>query len=98
MNEMTAIAERYARVAGSLHERARRAVAATEALSLGRGGITRVAQATGLSRAVIAQGIRELRGAVPVAAPERVRRPGGGRKTLEAHDPTLRADLEALIE
>jgi transposase len=98
MNEVTAIAERYARVAGSLNERARRAVAASEALSVGRGGISRVAQATGLSRSVIAQGIRELRGEVPVAPPERVRRPGGGRKTLETHDPTLRADLEALIE
>jgi len=98
MNESTALAERYARVAGALDERARRAVAATEALSLGRGGITRVAQATGLSRSVIAQGIRELRGEVPVAAPGRVRRPGGGRKRLETHDPTLRADLEQLIE
>jgi hypothetical protein len=98
MNESTAIAERYARVAGSLDERGRRAVAASEALALGRGGITRVAQAIGLSRAVIAQGIRELRGEVPVAAPGRVRRPGGGRKKLEAQDPTLRADLERLIE
>jgi Rhodopirellula transposase DDE domain len=98
MNESTAIAERYARVAGRLDERARRAVAASEALSVGPGGISVVARATGLARAVIAQGIRELRGEVPVAAPGRVRRLGGGRKTLQTHNPSLRADLEALIE
>jgi hypothetical protein len=98
MDEMTVIAERFARVAGSLDERARRAVAATEALSMGHGGITLVARATGLSRKAISLGIRELRGEVPVAPAGRVRRPGAGRKTLETHDPTLRADLEALIE
>src|SRR5713226_2650769 len=98
MNETTAIAERYARVAGSLDERGRRAVAATEALAVGPGGIALVAQATGLARDVIARGIRELRGEMPVAAPGRVRLPGGGRKTVETHDPTLRADLEQLVE
>jgi len=98
MHETTAIAERYARVAGSLDERGRRAVAATEALAVGRGGIAQVAQATGLAREVIARGIRELRGEVPVAAPGRVRLPGGGRKTAETHDPTLRTDLEQLVE
>jgi len=36
MNESIALAERYARVAGTLDERARRAVAATEALILER--------------------------------------------------------------
>src|SRR5207248_347021 len=80
MTDTRAIAERYARVAGSLDERGRRAVAAPEALAVGRGGITKVAQASGLSRKAIARGIRELRGEVPVAAPGRVRRPGGGRK------------------
>jgi hypothetical protein len=98
MHETTAIAERYARVAGRLDERGRRAVAATEALAVGRGGIAQVAQATGLAREVIARGIRELRGEIPVAAPGRVRLPGGGRKTVETHDPTLRADLEQLVE
>ena len=97
MRETTALAERYARVAGHLDERARRALAATEALSVGRGGITRVGQATGLSRSVIAQGIRELRGEVAVAPVGRVRRPGGGRKKATAQDPTLRADLERLV-
>jgi hypothetical protein len=98
MDEMKAIGERYARVAGTLDERARRAVAASEALSVGYGGISLVARATGLSRKAISLGLRELRGEVPLAPGGRVRRPGGGRKSLTSQDPTLRADLEALIE
>ena len=95
---MSTVAERYARVAGSLDERGRRAVAATEALALGYGGITAVARATGLSRKAIGRGIRELRGEVPVAPAGRVRRPGAGRRSLERQDPALRAELEQLVE
>src|SRR5215472_2361562 len=98
METQEAIAQRYAQLAGTLDERGRRALAAAEALVVGRGGISLVARATGLSRPTIALGIRELRGEVSVAPAGRVRRPGGGRKPLEAHDPTLRADLERLVE
>src|SRR5215469_13253302 len=96
--DLEGIHHRYAAVAGVLDERARRAVAAAEAMAYGWGGIRAVARATGLTRESIALGIRELRGEVPVAPRGRVRRPGGGRKPLEAHDPTLRADLERLVE
>ena len=98
MDEHARIAERYGQVAGTLGERGRRAVAAAEALADGRGGISAVARATGLARDVIRAGIKELRGLVPVAAPGRVRRPGGGRKQLVATDPTVRADLARLVE
>ena len=98
MKEQDAIGERYARVAGTLDERARRAVAASEALALGWGGISAVARATGLSRDVIRAGIRELHGLVAVAAPGRIRRPGGGRRKLVDRDPAVRADLERLVE
>jgi transposase len=98
MKDLEGIHERYAAVAGVLDERARRAVAAAEALAYGWGGIRAVARATGLTRASIALGIRELRGEVPAPPPGRVRRPGGGRKPLEAHDPSLRADLARLVE
>jgi transposase len=98
METQEAIAYRYAQLAGTLDERGRRALAAAEAQVLGRGGITAVARATGLSRKAIGLGMRELRGEVSPPPPGRVRRPGGGRKPLEAHDPTLRADLERLVE
>jgi transposase len=92
------ITERYARVAGTLDERGRRAVAASEALALGWGGITAVSQTTGLSRTVIPLGIKELRGLVESAAPGRIRRPGGGRKPIVATDPRVLTDLEHLVE
>ncbi len=85
MEKPEVITARFARVAGTLDERGRRAVAAAEALALGWGGISAVARATGLSRDAIRTGIKELRGPVPGAAPGRVRRPGGGRKqTVDA--------------
>jgi hypothetical protein len=85
-----------------MNERMRRHWAACEAQSLPRGGITLVAQATGLSRTTIWAGLRELRH--PEAAPaddlpaERSRRAGAGRPFLEEADPTLVKDLEALVE
>ena len=42
-------------------ERQKRLWVATEALPLGRGGITAVANATGLCRAAIRKGIKELK-------------------------------------
>ena len=62
--------------------------------------------ATGLQRATIRVGVRELRSCPststapePVAeAVQRVRAAGGGRKPLSTEDPTLVRDLEALVE
>ena len=97
MNETPALKDRFARVADRLDERSRRLVAASEALSLGWGGISATARATGLSRDAIRRGITELQGA-PAAAPGRIRRSGGGRKKTAALDPSLPRALEALVE
>jgi hypothetical protein len=79
-----------------LNERARRMVAASEALGLGYGGISRVSRACGLSRVTITKGIRELQ-AEPLD-PGRIRRPGAGRPQVTARDPALPGALEALVE
>src|SRR5437762_675077 len=83
-------------------ERLRRQWAACEARTLGRGGVTLVAQATGLSRATISSGLRELRQRAeqPLAglAPERIRAAGAGRPPAQDNDPALLAALEALVE
>jgi Rhodopirellula transposase DDE domain len=84
-----------------MNERMRRQWAASEAMALQRGGVTLVAQATGLSRTTIWAGLRELRHPedVPDGLPaERARRAGAGRPFLEEADPTLVKDLEALVE
>jgi Rhodopirellula transposase DDE domain len=93
------IRQRFALLASSLDERRRRLVAAAEAIAWGWGGIKHVARATGLSRDVIQAGIAELRAPVEDRLPvERIRRAGGGRKRTVDTDPTLRADLERLID
>lgn len=92
----TRLAEKYPGLLPYLNERQRRLYLAVEARAFGQGGIARVARATGVSRPTIQHGLRELRG--PVAAPDRVRQTGGGRKKLTERDPTLLSDLEALVD
>jgi len=83
-----------------MDERLRRQWAAAEARELGRGGVTAVARATGMSRTTITAGGRELEAPVKQREQEalRVRRPGGGRRSLAEMDPDLLTALESLVE
>ena len=95
--DTTAIKERFMHLKPFLNERQRRLAAAAEARTLGRGGISAVASATGVARKTIARGLQEL--ATPdTSLGQRIRRPGGGRKRTVVKDPTLLADLERLVE
>ena len=99
MIDDAAIEERYAAVKPVLDERGRRRFAAAEAMTAGWGGIAAVSRITGIARSTIGRGLAELRGtALPEAAPGRVRRKGAGRPALADSDPTLLADLVALVE
>jgi len=102
-NPMTqTIAAKFVILRLLLDERERRLWAAVEARAIGRGGISQVAEATGLSRPTIRTGLQELAGPVlataPQATPARVRRPGGGRKPLGARAPHLVQALETLVD
>jgi hypothetical protein len=97
MIDQDRIRERFTAVSPQLDERARRLLAATEAHAAGYGGIAAVSQATGVAPSTIGRGVQDLAAETPLA-PGRVRRPGGGRKTLVDSDPTLRADLLKLVE
>ncbi len=56
-----------------------------------------MSRATGVARSTIGRALAELRGGeAPV--PDRIRRPGGGRKPLIATDPRLVDDLRSLVE
>jgi len=84
-----------------LDEAGLRLWAATEARSLGHGGVSTVARATGMSRTTIYAGLAELKTASPLSKQEtraRVRATGGGRKKLTAKDEGLLRDLDALVE
>jgi Rhodopirellula transposase DDE domain len=79
-----------------LDEHARRLVAASKAVELGYGGVSRVSRACGLSRVTVTKGVEELH-ATPLP-PGRVRREGGGRHALTINDPGLGPALDYLVE
>jgi hypothetical protein len=95
-NEEISLRRKFSDVWLLLDERSRRLMAASEALSLGYGGVSRIRRASGLSRKAIAKGIREI--ADGNTMPGRIRRSGAGRKSIVEHDPKLLVSLERLIE
>jgi transposase len=88
----------YQLMKGWLNERQWRLYVATEAKRIGRGGISQVARAAGVTRKTIRTGIRELEARGHYQPGERIRKQGGGRKKHTAKDVTLRADLEEMLE
>src|SRR5438552_5658650 len=104
MIDDVAVREKYTALAGLLDERSLRLCLAGDAVARGRGGISQVARAAGVSRTTIYAGMRELRerAAAPTPAPashaRRVRRPGGGRKARPETDATLLEDLDHLLD
>ena len=90
------IVTKYVAVAPVLDERSRRRWAAAESLAIGYGGDALVSSATGLAPATIRNGRREIAQGEPVTG--RIRRPGGGRPTVEQRQPGLEAALEALVD
>ena len=95
-NEKILLRRKFSGVWSLLDERGRRLMAASEALSLGYGGISRIRRACGLSRKAIAKGIQEI--ADGDSMPGRIRRSGAGRKSIVERDPKLLVSLDRLIE
>src|SRR5450759_2726868 len=85
MSLITELALKLRSIWPLLDERTRRIMAANEAIGLGYGGVSVVRRACGLSRKAITNGIREIqKGDCP--AEGRIRRAGGGRKSLTVTD------------
>src|SRR6266852_1446819 len=95
--DIAAIAARFEALKTVLDERSRRLLAAAESQAVGKGGISVVAKATGISRPVIRQGIADLKNP-PALAAGRVRKEGGGRKRAIDKDASLKTDLQSLLE
>jgi transposase len=95
--DIAAISARYKALKPVLDERTRRLLAAAESQAIGKGGISSVCKATGISRPVIRQGIAELKDPASLA-PGRIRRKGGGRKKVVDKDASLKSDLQNLLE
>jgi transposase len=97
MDILAGIEARFKRLRGVLDERSRRLLVAAESEAMGERGISTVSKATGVSRQVIRQGIAELKESA-VLPERRIRRSGGGRKSAVELDPSLKTDLEELLE
>ena len=91
----TILVEKYAAVSSALDERGRRLWAAAESRAIGYGGDAVVSDATGLARQTIRNGRAEIESKVELTG--RIRRPGGGRPSLEDRQPGLEAELERLV-
>jgi transposase len=90
------IAEKLAIVLPHLNEKQRRLLIAAEARTLGWGGISQVAKATGVSRVTIHKALTEIESKKIIA--ERIRKPGGGRKDITEYYPNILEKLEALVD
>ena len=90
------LATKLAALLPHLDERSRRLVAASEAMSMQRGGASSVRRCCGMSRTTIIAGMRELReGSILPAG--RIRREGGGRKRFEQSHPEFQNMLDRLV-
>lgn len=88
---------KFSQIADCLDERGRRVWAAIEAKGIGYGGVSAVQRATKISRVTITRGLKEL-GQKRALKPGRVRRSGGGRKSIDHHFPQWEKTLESLVE
>lgn len=101
LNDLLYIKNKFDDISAYLNERSLRIWCATEATNyntkFGRGGITAVEKATGISRPTIYSGIKELKNKNKVDF-NRIRNAGGGRKKITKEYPELLEDLESLVE
>lgn len=101
-DDLDPIRARFEKLAWTLDERMRRLFAAAEASVLGHGGVSKVARAVGVSRRAIHAGLLELSELtgkdLPDQQRQRVRKEGGGRKSMRATDAALLAELKKLVE
>lgn len=92
---------KYKTLQSELDERGRRIWAASEAASLGHGGVAAVARATGLAESTLRAGKHEIisnAGVKQKIVARRIRKQGGGRKRLAETDNELLRLLDSLVE
>ena len=100
----TKLSEHINRVLPWLDEDQKRKFLASEAISLGRGGIQEISSISGMHRNTIAAGVKELKN--PNVKPpdtttetkRRIRARGAGRKPITVTQPGIKEALERLVD
>ena len=92
----TALAGFLETILPHLDERRRRLLVGATAVMLGRGGRTKVAELSGVSRPTVAEGANEIETGAEVFG--RQRSPGGGAKPAVETQPGLFEALDALVD
>ena len=90
--------ERFLALMPHLNERQLRIAAALEARALGYGGVSTVAEVSGLARGTIHRGLEEIKDPTRMSSVDGVRLGGGGRKTIASQDPRMLRRLKVLVE
>ena len=87
----------FSRMSPFLDEKTARLYVSNLALRLGKGGRLMVSKSLGISRVRINNGIKELLGEVPTSSKDKTRRKGGGRKSIDVHQPEIKEQIESII-
>jgi hypothetical protein len=98
MEILEALKRRIERNLPHLNERQSRLYLASEAESIGWGGITKVSKLSGASHKTIRIGINELNNPVNTASEDKIRRAGGGRKKEKDKQPGLEQAILDIVE
>jgi hypothetical protein len=100
-NEILVIRQEFGEILFSLDERRIRLWCAARSRAYnrknGRGGVTVVHKATGVSRRRICEGLKEIENPEKLDK-SRIRGPGGGRKKISESQPLILEALEALVD
>jgi len=91
------VRDRFRLLSPWLNERSIRLWAGTEAKVFGWGGVRAIARASGLAINTVRRGFAEVEGEAVSSEHQRIRREGGGRKSLTENQPELLASLERLL-
>ncbi|MBI5307304.1 MAG: ISAzo13 family transposase [Planctomycetes bacterium] len=97
LSKIQEVHEKYKWISEHLNEKSRRIWAATEANSIGWGGISTISKATGIDAKAIRKGIVALGEKQGEESANRIRREGGGRKKLRDTEKNILKALESLI-
>jgi transposase len=92
------IQQRHKIISSHLSERGKRLWAASEAMTIGRGGDTLVSNATNISRVTISKARKEIEKGETTTESVRIREPGGGRKRLIDNSPDIIKELDLMID